>query len=105
MPTFEIISASEAQLEMSLRGSRGELLCEYIGYIEQVGTDHAGKLTAQEGETTAAIRRRLGAAAELLGKTLTVTRFGSVVYFWGGEVECLRRRGRSRGRTSPESEQ
>ena len=84
MPTFEIMSAREAQMEMSLRGSRGEVLREYIGYIEQVGTDHAGKLTAQEGETTAAVRRRLGAAAQLLGKTLTVTRNGSVVYFWEG---------------------
>ena len=84
MPTFELMSAREAQLEMALRGSRGEVLREYVGYIEQVGTGHAGKLTAQEGETTAALRRRLGAAAQLLGKTLTVTRNGRVVYFWEG---------------------
>ena len=84
LPTFEIMSAREAQLEMSPRGRRGEVLREYIGYIEQVGTDHAGKLTAQEGETTAAVRRRLGAAAQLLGKNLTVIRDGRVVYFWEG---------------------
>lgn len=89
MPTFEIMSAKEAQLEISLSGSRGEVLREYIGYIEQVGTDHAGtdhagKLTAQEGETTAAVRRRLGAAAQILGKTLVVTRDERAVYFWVG---------------------
>ena len=84
MPTFEIMSAMEAQVEMALMGRRGNVLREYIGYIEQVGSEHAGKLTAQEGETTAAVRRRLGAAAQLLGKTLTVTRDGQVVYFWEG---------------------
>ena len=84
MPTFEIMSAREAHLELSLRGSRGEVLREYIGYIEQVDDGHAGKLTALESETTAAVRRRLGAAAQLLDKTLTVTRDGRVVYFWEG---------------------
>ena len=71
-------------MEMALMGRRGDVLREYIGYIEQVGTGHAGKLTAQEGETTAAVRRRLGTAAQLLGKNLTVTRDGQVVYFWEG---------------------
>ena len=84
MPTFEIMSGREAHLELALRGSRGEVLREYIGYIEQVDDGLAGKLTALEGETTAALRRRLGAAAQLLGKTLTVTRDGRVVYFWEG---------------------
>ena len=62
MPTFEIMSAGEAHLELALRGSRGEVLREYIGYIEQVDDGHAGKLTALESETTAAVRRRLGGA-------------------------------------------
>ena len=107
MPTFEIVSAREAHLELALKGKRGEVLREYIGYIEQVDAEHAGRLTAGEGETTAAIRRRLGAAADLLGKTLAVTRVGGVVYFWEGEEERPRRNRRSRGSdsTGRESEQ
>ena len=84
MPTFEIMSVREAHLELALLGRRGEVLREYIGYIERVDREHAGKLMAQEGETTAAVRRRLGAASQLLGKPLTVTRVGRVVYFWEG---------------------
>ena len=64
MPTFEIMSARKAHLELALRGSRGEVLREYIGYIEQVDPEYAGKLIAQEGEATAAVRRRLGAARQ-----------------------------------------
>ena len=60
-------------------------LREYMGYIEQLDPDHCDKLTEEEGESTAAIRRRLGAAAQLLGRELVVTWDGHVVYFWGGE--------------------
>ena len=94
MPRFEFLSARDAHLELALRGSRGAILREYMGYIEQLDPEHAGKLTAEEGESTAAIRRRLGAAAQLLGRSLTVTRFGRVVYFWEGEEARPRRRGR-----------
>ena len=68
MPRFEFLSARDAHLELALRGSRGEILREYMGYIEGLDPEHAGKLTVEEGESTAAIRRRLGAAAQLLGK-------------------------------------
>ena len=94
MPRFEFLSARDAHLELALRGSRGEILREYMGYIEQLGPEHAGKLTAEEGESTAAIRRRLGAAAQLLGRSLEVTRFGRAVYFWEDEAVRPRRRGR-----------
>ena len=93
MPTFEFLSTRDAHLELTLRGKRGAVMREYMGYIEQVEAGHAGKLTAVEGETTAAIRRRLGAAAELLERSLVVTRDGVVVYFWEGEDEGPRRRG------------
>ena len=53
-----------------------------MDYIGQLEAGQAGKLIPDEGETTAAIRRRLGAAAELLGKSLVVNRLGDVVYFW-----------------------
>ena len=56
---------------------------QYIDYINQLEPGQAGKLTPDEGETTAAIRRRLGAAAELLGKSLVVNRQGDAVFFWG----------------------
>ena len=97
MPTFEFLSTRDAHLELTLRGKRGAVMREYMGYIEQVDACNAGKLTAGQGETTAAIRRRLGAAAELLEKSLVVTRDGDVVYFWEGEEERPRRRRRSSG--------
>ena len=58
------------------------MMRQYMDHIGQVETGQAGKLIPDEGETTAAIRRRLGAAAELLGKSLVVNRLGDVVYFW-----------------------
>ena len=94
MPRFEFLSIRDARVDLALKGSRGEILREYMGYIEQIDPEHAGKLTAAEGESTAAIRRRLGAAAQLLEKSLEVTRFGRVVYFWEGEEDRPRRRGR-----------
>ncbi len=51
-------------------------------YINQLESGQAGRITPDEGETTAVIRRRLGAAAELLGKSLVMNRLGDVVYFW-----------------------
>ena len=101
MPRFEFLSAMDVHLELALRGSRGAILREYMGYIERLDPEHVGKLTAQEGETTAAIRRRLGAAAQLLGMSLEVTRDGRVVYFWEGEEARQRRRGRPRRSERP----
>ena len=65
MPRFEFLSARDAHLELTLRGSRGAILREYMGYIEQLDPEHVGKLTAEEGESTAAIRPtdRSGSAA------------------------------------------
>ena len=92
MPTFAKISITQAQAR-SATGKRAALLQEYIGYIEALAPGEAGVLDASEGETTQAIRRRLNAAAETLGKTLDVRRSGSAVYFWASEG---RRRGRPR---------
>ena len=70
---------------------------QYMDYIRQLETGQAGKLIPDEGETTAAIRRRLGVAAELLGKSLVVNRLGDVVYFWEeSSGPAPRRRGRRR---------
>ena len=92
MPTFSVLLASEARGQ-STSGKRTELLQEYIGYIQRVGPGQAGVLTAGEGETTQAIRRRLNAAAEALGTSLDVRRTSNAIYFWGTEG---RRRGRPR---------
>ena len=97
VPTLEVVSLREAKLELSLTGKRGVMIRQYMDYIEQLEAGQAGKLTPDEDETTAAIRRRLGAAAQLLGKSLVVNRLGDAVYFWeesGGAAP--RRRGRRR---------
>ena len=96
MPTLEVVSLQEARLELSLTGKRGVMMRQYMDYIGQLETGQAGKLIPDEGETTAAIRRRLGAAAELLGKSLVVNRQGDVVYFWEKASGSPRRRGRPR---------
>ena len=97
MPDFELVPLDEARLQASLTGSRGAIMKEYLGYIDQLQGGQAGKLRAGEGETTAAIRRRLGAAAEQAGKELVVRRVGHEVYFWEGRPAAPRRRGRGRG--------
>ena len=97
MPTLEVVSLQDAQLELSLTGKRGAIIRQYMEYIGQLEPGKAAKLTPAEGETTAAIRRRLGAAAQLLGKNLVVNRQGDVVYFWEeGSGITRRRRGRPR---------
>ncbi len=97
MPTFELLSKQEAQLAL-MTGKRAEQLKEYVGYIEQRQSDQVGRLIPGDGETTAAIRRRLGAAAEILGRSLEVNRQGNEVYFWeegDGVVQRRRRRRRA----------
>ena len=90
MPTFSTLPIGEARAR-SATGKRAELLQEYVGYIERVAPGEAGVLQAGEGETTQAIRRRLNAAAEALGRKLKFRRTENAVYFWSSE-------GRPRGR-------
>ena len=92
MPTFGLVSIGEARARTAT-GKRAELLQEYVGYVQSVAPGEAGMLEAGEGETTQAIRRRLTAAAAVLGKNLEVRRSASAVYFWASEG---RRRGRPR---------
>ena len=63
MPTLEVVSIQDAQLELSLTGKRGAIVRQYIDYIGRLESGQAGKLIPDAGETTAAIRRRLDAAA------------------------------------------
>ena len=92
MPTFDTVPLNEARAN-SATGQRAALLQEYSGYIRSVSPGLAGKLEPGEGETTQAIRRRLAAAAETLGKELQVRRSANAVYFWTPETP---RRGRPR---------
>ena len=92
MPTFDVLTLGEAQAS-SVTGKQAQVLREYMGYIERVPDGHAGKLQPSPGETTNALRRRLGSAAQALGKTLTVRKAGDTVYFWI-ETGNGRRRGR-----------
>ena len=90
MPTFSLVSIGEARAKTAT-GKRAALLQEYVGYVQSVAPGEAGMLEVGEGETTQGIRRRLTAAAEMLGKNLEVRRSASAVYFW---ASALRRRGR-----------
>ena len=104
MPTLEVVLLQDAQLELSLTGKRGVIMRQYMDFIGQLEAGQAGKLIPDEGENTAAIRRRLGAAAQLLGKSLVVNRLGDVVFFWEkASSPTARRRGR-RKQTSAETE-
>ena len=92
MARFDILSINEAQMQ-SATGKRAEILREYTGYIGRLQEGQAGRLSAEQGETLGAVRRRLGAAAKLLGKTLIIKRTDKCVYFWG-DASTRRRRGR-----------
>ena len=95
MPQFNSLSVGEAQAR-SATGKRAELLQEYMGYLNQVQPGGAGSLRVGPGETTQAIRRRLGAAAEAMGTHLTIRRTDDTIYFWVTEGNGRRRRGRPR---------
>ena len=82
MPTLELVSLQDAQLELSLSGKSGPIMRQYVDYITQLEPGRADKLTPKAGETTSSVRRRLGAAAQLLGKDLVVKHQGDVIFFW-----------------------
>ena len=95
MATFELVTMNDAQLELTLTGRRGAIIRKYIEYLDSRQSDQAGKLTADAEETTAAIRRRLAAAAQLTGRDIVITRQDNVVYFWEkGDGPEPKRRGR-----------
>ena len=99
MPKLDIVSIEEAGVktttESASRKKRAQILQEYRDYIDQLKSGEAGRLVAGAGETTATVRRRIGAAAREAGKKLTIRRAGDEVYFWAAE-----RRGSADGRRS-----
>ena len=86
MPKLDVIPIEEARVkttsESASRRKRAQILLEYRGYIDQLQSGEAGRLVAGAGETTATVRRRLGAAARAAGHKLTIRRAGDEVYFW-----------------------
>ena len=93
MPRFDVLPINEAQAN-SATGKRAQILREYMGYIEQVPQGQAGRLQAGQGETISAVRRRLGAAAKALGKSLIIRRTNDQVFFWIEGQNGRKRRGR-----------
>ena len=82
MPRLDIVPIEEARGKSASEEKRAQVLQEYIGYIDQLTKGQAGRLVASAGETTATVRRRIGAAARAAGKNLTIRRAGDEVYFW-----------------------
>ena len=103
MPKLDVIPIEEARAktttESASRRQRAQILQEYRGYIDQLKSGEAGRLVAGAGETTATVRRRIGAAARAAGKNLTIRRAGDEVYFWAESRKSgngRRRRGKGR---------
>ena len=85
MPKLDIVPIEEARGKSASEGQRAQILQEYRGYIDQLKSGEAGRLVAGAGETTATVRRRIGAAARAAEKKLTIRRAGDEIYFWGAE--------------------
>lgn len=54
----------------------------YFFFIDELKEGKAGKIRPTEGESIQAVRRRLGSAAKLSGKNITIKRMGDEIYFW-----------------------
>ena len=82
MPKFELIDKEDAESKTKFAGKSGRILSMYSFFIEQLKDGKAGHLRPSEGETVQAVRRRLGKAAKLAGKSLEIRRVHDEVYFW-----------------------
>ncbi len=96
MPTFDQVPLQEAMLKTAT-GSTAQITQEYLGYINQLPEGQAGRLQPGESESVATVRRRLGVAAKLSGKDITIKRQGDEVYFWVQQEPIPRRQRRARG--------
>ncbi len=101
MPTFDQMPLQEAMLKTAT-GKTAQITKEYLGYIEQLTEGQAGRLQPGEDESMATVRRRLGIAAKLSGKDITIKRQGNEVYFWVEPNPRLRRQIR-RSQSAPEA--
>ncbi len=101
MPTFDQLPLQEAMLKTAT-GKTAQITQEYLGYIEQLPEEQAGRLQPDEGESVATVRRRLGVAAKLSGKDIIIKRQANEVYFWEEPYPRLRRQLR-RSQSVPEA--
>ena len=101
MPTFDQVPLQEAMLKTAT-GKTAQITQEYLGYIEQLTEGQAGRLQPGEGESVATVRRRLGVAAKLSAKDITIKRQGNEVYFWV-QQEPRPRRQRRESQSVPEA--
>ena len=97
MPTPEVGSLRDAQLELSLTVNRGAVKRRYVDWIGQLEVGQAGKPLNDAGENTTAIRRCGDAEAELLGKEVEVNRQGHFVFSREGASASAPRRRTRRG--------
>ena len=105
MPIFDQVPLQEAMMKTST-GKTAQVTQEYLGYLDQLAEGQAGRLQPAEGESVATVRRRLGVAAKLAGKNITIRRSGDEVYFWvqlQEEGTSRRRGGRRRREADTES--
>ena len=102
MPTFDQVPLQEAMTKTST-GKTAQVTQEYLGYLDQLAEGQAGRLQPGEGESVATVRRRLGVAAKLAGKDITIKRAGEEVYFWVQSQEPRPRRRRRGSQTAPEA--
>ena len=82
MPGFRRVSREEASNRRPAVNPALARLKQYQGYIKKVPAGETGRLTPGKGETPAAVRRRLGAAARALGVQLKMKRLEDRVFFW-----------------------
>ena len=101
MPAFDQVPLQEAKLKTAT-GKTAQITKEYLGFIEQLTEGQAGRLQPGEGETLSTVRRRLGVAAKLSDKEITIKRQGNEVYFWVEPNPRLRRQIR-RSQSAPET--
>ena len=81
MPGFRRVSREETSRRPAVSPALAQLK-QYQGYVKKITPGQTGRLTPAKGETPAAVRRRLGAAAKALGVQLTVKRVDDQVFFW-----------------------
>ena len=93
MPTFDQVPLQEAKLKTAT-GKTAQITKQYLDFIEQLTEGQAGRLQPSEGESLATVRRRLGVAAKLSGKDITIKRQGNEVYFWVRQEQRPRRQRR-----------
>jgi len=81
MVQFSTVKASAAPSPMQQTGRASVRMRQYEDFVNAVGSDEAGKLTPEEGETTRSLAMRVSRAAKRVGKTANTWTRDNAVYF------------------------